>query len=67
MGGGGQPTITDLKERFVKKKLTCYLKLRGAIVMHIWIFSFSAINHTNCLQLALHLLIIILFDSFMSL
>jgi hypothetical protein len=34
-GGGGQPTITDLKERFVKKKVACYLKLRGAIVMHI--------------------------------
>jgi hypothetical protein len=33
--GGGQPTITDLKERFVKKKVACYLKLRGAIVMHI--------------------------------
>jgi hypothetical protein len=28
---------------------------------------FSAINHTNCLQLALHLLIIILFDCCMIL
>jgi hypothetical protein len=31
----GGPTHYYLKERFVKKKYFCYLKLRGAIVMHI--------------------------------